>query len=96
MTYQTEFSDYPVADMPAIPADFVDNSWHNDVCPSFVSNDLWMTIWVDYLDPAMRETAYEHRFRLTRGDDADLVIETNDWQTILTIIEEERRRNAAL
>lgn len=37
--FQTEFPDYPVADMPAMPThgDFIDTSWHNDACPRLAS-----------------------------------------------------------
>ena len=46
MTFQTEFPDYPVADMPAMPAhgDFVDTSRLNDGCPSIASDVLGITI----------------------------------------------------
>ena len=56
-TFQTEFPDYPAADMPALPAlgNFVDTSWHNDICPSITSDELGLQIWIDYPDPAQRE-----------------------------------------
>jgi hypothetical protein len=67
--FQQEFPDFPAADMPAIPAGFVDTSWHNDVCPSFTSDSAGLIIWIDYLDPANREFgAKYHRFDIMQQD----------------------------
>lgn len=89
MTYRSEFPDFPAADMPVIPAGFKDVSWHNDICPRFVSDALGLEIWVDYADPAHREFPRLHRFSVCHdGGDNDLV--TNDWQAVLAFVEEKR------
>jgi|GEM_PF-3382758 len=55
MTYQTEFPDYPAADLPPLPPGAVDVSWRNDQCPSFTFPHLGLTVWADYADPDARE-----------------------------------------
>jgi len=91
MSWQTEFPDFPAADLPAIPAGFEDTSWHNDACPSFTSDQIGLTIWVDYLDPALRELegAYQ-RFCVTPQDHGVETTEpslmTDSWEEVLAFI----------
>jgi hypothetical protein len=91
--YQTEFSDFPAADMPAIPQGFGDNSWHNDSCPCFISEELGLRIWVDYADKQQREIPDGARFALEPSDNEDNITEpvvSDDWSVILAAVEEER------
>ena len=87
--WQQEFPDYPLADMPAVPAGFEDTSWHNDTCPSFRDDELGVVIFVDYADPEKREL-HGKRFLIARQPDpADTlqeIISTDDWAEILTAI----------
>lgn len=55
MTYQTAFPDYDNANAlaPLIAAGWRDESWHNDVCPSFTKGRC--AIFVDYLAADKRE-----------------------------------------
>lgn len=89
-SFATEFPDFPVADMPAIPGGFIDTSWHNDVCPSFTSDVLGLTIWVDYADVTRREHQGWLRFRVTPQDHGVDVsgedLETDDWADVETFI----------
>lgn len=94
MTWQTEFPDYPAADMPPIPSGFVDTSWRNDLCPSFVSERLRLRLWVDYADPAARECGEESpRFGLQETDedggpiDDSVLYDGDDWATVLSTID---------
>jgi hypothetical protein len=52
MTYKIEFPDYD--DTLSFPDGWVDDSWHNDVCPKFIKNNL--IIWCDYKNFDRRET----------------------------------------
>lgn len=48
-----------------IPAGFVDTSWHNDSCPSFskqLDDHRRVCLWIDYADPAERETGVAGRY----------------------------------
>jgi hypothetical protein len=54
-----EFPDFPVEDMPTLPEDWADDSWHNDACPSFVNEKLKAAIFIDYRDPEMRGLGLE-------------------------------------
>jgi hypothetical protein len=93
MTFQTEFPDFPAADMPAIPAGFVDSSWCNDACPTIQSEALRLSIFIDYADPAQRELGEDtDRFLVLQLDaegsytgDEPLVA-TNDWSEVLAFI----------
>ena len=98
MTFRQEFSDYPVEDMPAIPEGFVDQSWHNDTCPSFVNEALGVQLFVDYLDPEQRELKWP-RFSLLRlsddsSDDATLA-STDDWDEIVRVIDALRPKSSS-
>lgn len=90
MTYHTEFTDYPVADMPATPASFTDTSWHNDVCPSFTSDQLGLTIWIDFADKAVREWPDSVRFCVYPQNHGVEVsgesLETDDWNAVLDFV----------
>ena len=83
-----EFPDYDVTTLPVIPEGFVDSSWHNDACPSFTKGNL--QLFVDYADPAMRETEYggkdSPRFVLIQEDAEPLVV-TDNWSEVLAAIE---------
>lgn len=85
MSYQTEFPDFKPADMPAIPAGFADSSWHNDACPRFENEQLGLTLWVDYLDPAERETA-GRRFLLCT-EQTETIAESDSMREIVAAID---------
>ena len=96
MTFQTEFPDYPVADMPAMPAhgDFVDTSRLNDGCPSIASDVLGLRVWIDYADKIVRDFEDSLRFLVARQNDGivvgEAVLETDDWDDVLAFVEKER------
>lgn len=54
-----------------------DQSWHNDICPSFGLNrdpqDL--RIWIEHVDPERREGAFQGRFAVVLYDDDGSEIE---------------------
>lgn len=82
-TWQTEFSDFD--DMPAIPENWKDISWHNDSCPSFECGEL--LIFVDYADPEKREVATPFRFVVVNDPMAEAILETDDWAEVLAAVE---------
>jgi hypothetical protein len=97
-TWRNEFPDFRPEDMPAIPAGFLDTSWRNDVCPSFTSDPLGLTLWIDYLNPADREYPAWSRFRLEGQDHGidkphEFALDTDDFNDVLAAIAE---RTAAL
>ncbi len=84
----SEFPDFDLGTLPAIPSHWVDTSWHNDVCPSFqVSPDV--SVFVDYADASLREADGRQRFTVCSMDGegghlADGVyLDTDDWQGAL-------------
>jgi hypothetical protein len=90
MTFRTEFPTFDAASLPAIPADFVDTSWHNDACPSFTNEALNLRVWVDFADPADREFDDARRFGLCWNDDNYELVLTDDWSEILRAIDARR------
>ena len=55
--YKTEFPDFDF-EIPKIPDGFVDDSWHNDICPKFerkYNETHKMVLGVNYLDENRRE-----------------------------------------
>jgi len=92
MTFQTEFPDFPAADMPKMPAGFRDDSFRNDTCPSFGSDVLCVSIFVDYADVAMREFSEGSRFVVKALDEDgcftedDALIASDDWKAVLEFL----------
>ena len=51
--YLREFPDYD-STLPSLDG-FMDNSWHNDTCPSMI-NTVWdLVLFCEYEDPNLRE-----------------------------------------
>ena len=80
---RTEFPDYDVLTLPAIPTHWKDTSWHNDACPSFETKGL--RIFVDYADASQRENESLVRFAVLRDD--VIVLDTDDWDAVLELVE---------
>jgi hypothetical protein len=69
--------------------ELVDHSWHNDVCPSFVTravdqSDAWLgdgrgvRLWIDHPDPERRELPHADRYFVTAGDGSDQGLYSGD------------------
>ena len=92
MTYQTEFPDFASDTMPPIPQGFVDQSWSQDTCPTFVDETRKLTLWVDFADTEAREHPDSTRFTLCRYGFKQGqfyvtdVYATDDWQEIIQAI----------
>ncbi|UUV43173.1 hypothetical protein RCCWILLIS_1 [Rhodobacter phage RcCWillis] len=102
--WKTEFADFDA--MPDIPADWVDSSWHNDLCPSFTvmqggegdSNYEFARVWVDYENPELRDIPGATRFQVSfeNGEsDFHIGIASDDWAEILAYVEIRRALGAA-
>jgi len=78
-TWAHEFPDFDAADLPDLPDGFVDESWHNDACPSFVRGSV--TVFTDHADPARRlSQALGYRFSVWWRQDVEL--DTDDWAEV--------------
>jgi hypothetical protein len=84
--YQIEFPDFAPDTMPVIPGSFLDTSWRNDACPSFTSDVLGLSLFIDFADPAAREFPDGKRFNLINQDHGVEVgtwsLETDDMQEV--------------
>lgn len=89
MTYRDEFPDYPPASLPPIPPGFIDESWHNDTCPSWRDETRKLAIYIDYPDATAREWEGSPRFTLldTSDDESVAIISTDDWEAVLDAID---------
>lgn len=80
LLYPAEFQDWQPA--PALAnlittGVLLDQSWHNDVCPSFIKasdeakdNEQRPILWADYEDTALREfEAQAKRYTVTQGEE---------------------------
>lgn len=88
-----EFRDFPLSDLPTLPAGFSDTSWHNDTCPNYsrtLANGDTLRIWINYANPALREYAFEGprfcAYRETSAGDAALIALSDDWSAIAAVI----------
>jgi hypothetical protein len=91
MTFLAAFPDYPAADLPAIPAGFVDVSDRNDVCPSFYNAALSLVIWCDYADHYKRDMGTESpRYSLNSTDECGAfesdIWAGDDWSELLAVL----------
>lgn len=85
MSYRDEFPEFGELDVE-IPEGFTDNSWHNDVCPSFICQidevgDYIVKLSVDHKDPEKRELQGYPRF-LAQVDKYGIPVDhfgTDDW-----------------
>jgi len=85
-----EFPEFDQSTLPAIPTDWIDNSWHNDASPSFVIEAARVQVFINEANESEREIAGE-RFHVLSTDDATLdhdLLSTNDWQEVLTLVTE--------
>lgn len=91
MNWRTEFRDFPAEDMPQIPSNWIDESWHNDACPSFKicerSDGNFLRVWVDFADVSQREVQDGKRFILyvtnSEASYIETLCETDDWEEVL-------------
>ena len=91
-TWRAEFG--PQYDVPQEILDMVskgvlkDSSWHNDLCPSFMTPDEKLQIWVEHPDENEREMSGP-RFGVTRFRDdgnSDDLASTDDLQEALSVL----------
>jgi hypothetical protein len=90
--WQAEFgASYAVPREVLTTKGITDDSWHNDICPSFIwtaldnnDPDTLIKLWVDHVDPQEREGGPDApRFMVTIGQDAEL--ETDDVSEALAL-----------
>lgn len=95
--YRAEFPRFGVLDV-VVPEGWIDESWHDEACPSFTRGRL--RIWIDFANPEDREAGGLTRFCLMREDGPGagtteldrMLCSTNDWAEVL----EEIQANEAL
>jgi hypothetical protein len=92
MTYAIEFPDFPAADLPAIPADWSDQSWRQDACPCFHIGSL--AVFIDYLNPHYSENEFAPRFSVQGIDNCLELFASNDWQAVLDFVQQRRADTA--
>lgn len=85
--------------MPDIPENWVDISWHNDGCPSFMAMTKGegdgsarferMRIWINEAEPHQRDIPASSRFIVVYEGDAiedNVEIHLEDWQEVLDYV----------
>ena len=90
--YLKEFPDYD-SNLPALEG-FVDDSWHNDTCPSLFNFDLNLKLYCDYAAEDKRECGGTLRFTLyyQKGDDwfnNSYIADSDDIEIIKQAIQRE-------
>lgn len=92
MSFRDQFPDFDPAAMPAIPANWTDDSWRNEPCPFFTVSPSW-GVYVDYENAAEREFPESPRFVVVRMDHGQHMgtlpappLATDDWDHVLEFI----------
>jgi hypothetical protein len=80
--WQDQFPDF--TDMPDIPADWEDTSWHNDTCPSFEVGAV--RVFIDYANPVEREIIGDYPRFSVIDHDQNTIVATDDWATVLATV----------
>ena len=92
MAYREAFPDFDQDDMPEIPVNWRDESWHFDACPFFLASPS-VGVWIDYKDADARQFPENPRFMVERLElgqhlpEAPILLNSNDWEEVLTYIE---------
>lgn len=90
MSYMSEFPDYDGA--LYVPDGWVDNSWHNDVCPRAMKRTsdetIEYSIWQDYVEPSKRERddVKRYLFQIFVGCDNIFSLETDSLDEIKALV----------
>lgn len=82
-----EFPDFNVATLPPIPAHWLESSWRNDTCPSFMVGELYV-VFIDYPNRADREWAESCRYTLhsiDAGGGHDVLVHSDNWDDVLYV-----------
>lgn len=89
MSWRTEFPEFLASDLPAIPSDWIDSSWHNDASPSWTTPAERLQIFISESDPAARELQSGGRFNVLSLADATLdhcLLTTDAWRAVLAMV----------
>lgn len=73
------FSNYDGA-LPTLDG-FVDDSWQHDACPSMFNAKRGLKLWVDYVDPNLREVGGA-RYTLCIAEDSIELLTTDSLSEI--------------
>jgi hypothetical protein len=84
--YRLTFPDFPESDCPEIPQAWKDASDDTPLCPSWLIGGL--RIFVDYLDPTLREISVGKRFFVVDEDLwlGDELLQSDDWAEVLDFV----------
>ncbi len=95
------FPSYPFHTLPEIPADWVDDSYRGDVCPSWIvgqiqeGDDPYLAlVYIDWPDRDSRELRQPHRYALITETQEDFT--TDDFSALVLYIEKLRQKGALL
>lgn len=93
-THHHIFRDYPLADIPPIPAGWSDVSWRNDACPCWRVDSHGETLYVfaDYADTRQRDfgpgvARFSVSADMAWDGSRSTVFDTDDWSALLAVLE---------
>jgi hypothetical protein len=80
MSHLNIFPGYGAADAASAlaPLGFTDESYGNDVCPSFVNTARQLAVFVDHVDPGQRECEGQ-RFTIQQTDECGHVLYSGSY-----------------
>jgi hypothetical protein len=96
--YRVEHRDFPIlpeaGELAAMG--FVDQSWHNNMCPHFVHAGAMLSVWIEHPDAAQRENPERYCVGIYSEDhsDEDNLYIGDDWQAALAAIDSQLTAHA--
>lgn len=87
MSWKSEFGAEYEVPPEILSSDLIDDSWHNDACPSFRrADDEHHKLWVEHPDPDSRETTGP-RFMVMKGDSDEPIYYGDDVTAALAAMQ---------
>lgn len=83
MRITTEFPQYDISTLPALPSTWVDVSWHNDSCPSWQAGSVF--VYISEENPDDREVVGGERYWVC-DDHGTTLLSTDDWSEVLNFV----------
>jgi hypothetical protein len=78
------FPEYDTTTLPPIPTMWIDVSYRNDVCPSWIANEFH--IFVERANPEEREYPEVERYTVLERETGGVLLQSDNWDDVLDYV----------